>query len=164
MEDNTATQEAPELGCMSREIMLLRHAGCEISIRKIEALEGFMRQMPQMELPVRDFFSNGAYARELFIPKGSLLTGKIHNFENLNIMPYGDITVLTGDGMKRLTGYNVIVSPAGTKRVAYAHEDTVWTTVFGTECRDADEVVASFTSESFDLYLDFCKALALKGE
>ena len=69
--------EVIDVGSMSREIMLLRDAGCPVTIRKIEALEDFMRKMPPREMPVRDFFSNGAYARELFIPKGSLLTGKI---------------------------------------------------------------------------------------
>jgi hypothetical protein len=144
---------------LASSIMILKDAGSPVTIRNIESLEKHMKEMPPVEMPVKNYFSQGAYARELFIKKGTVLTGKIHKHENLNIMPYGDITVLTHDGMKRLTGYNVVVSPAGTKRVAYAHEDTVWITVIGTRDNDVDEIVRTFTAESLDEYLDFCRTL-----
>lgn len=144
---------------LATSIMLLQDAGSSVTVRNLEKLEEFMREMPPAELPVTNYFSQGAYARELFIKKGTVLTGKIHKFENLNIMPYGDITVLTADGMKRLTGYNVVTSPAGTKRVAYAHEDTVWITVLGTAGNDPDEIVREFTAESYDEYIEFCRQI-----
>ena len=36
----------------------------------------------------------------------------------------------------------------GTKRIAYAHEDTVWATVHGTHERDLDKIEAHFIAQS----------------
>jgi len=75
-----------------------------VSMRdKVNAIEAEMRRMPQLDMPVKHHFANkgtphGTYARELFIPKGTVLTGKIHKFEQINIMSKGDISVLTEDG------------------------------------------------------------------
>lgn len=81
-------------------------------------------------------FADGLYGRELFIPAGTVLTGKMHKGRHLNVLAKGDITVWTEQGMKRLQAPAVIVSEAGTKRVGYAHTDTVWITVHASEETD----------------------------
>jgi quercetin dioxygenase-like cupin family protein len=119
----------------------------------------------QVELPVTNHFSKGVYARELFIPKGTVLTGKIHKEENLNIITKGDISVLTEEGVKRVKAGAVIVSPPGTKRAGYAHEDTIWITIHGTEERDVDKIEQLFIAQTYEEYLLFCEtALKLEGE
>ncbi len=123
------------------------------------ALEGRMKELPQLELPVRHYFSQGVYARELFIPKGTLLTGQIHKFEQLNIMSKGEMSVLVDGVIKRVRAPFTVVSPPGTKRIAYAHEDTVWTTVHGTELRDLGEIESHFIAKSEADWLDFAKVL-----
>jgi hypothetical protein len=56
-------------------------------------------------------------------------------------MVYGDISVYTEqDGHKRLTGYNMMVSPPETKRVVYPHADTLWVTFHASESRDLIEL------------------------
>ena len=95
------------------------------SIEKIQALETAMREMPQEEIPVKHYFSEGVYAREIFIKKGTVLTGHIHKYSQLNILSKGEISVSTEEGIKRISAPFTIVSPAGTKRVAYAHEDCI---------------------------------------
>ncbi len=96
---------------------------------EIEALEDHLVEMPQVEIPVVHRFAEGLYAREIVIPADTLMTGKVHKHEHVSIMVSGDMTVLAEDGMKRITGYHVFVSPPGTKRVGYAHAETVWLTV-----------------------------------
>lgn len=103
---------------------------------KIMELESAMRQYDQLEIPVTHHFSEGLYAREILIPAGTILTGKVHKTEHLNIVSKGDITVWTEDGMKRVQAPFTMVSRPGTKRVGYAHEDTVWTTIHATNERD----------------------------
>ena len=91
-------------------------------------LEEEIKAMPQIDLPVRHLFSGEIYARELFIPGGTVLTGRMYLIDHIDMMVYGDMTVSGDDGTKRVTGYNVFPSIAGKKRAGYAHSDTLWIT------------------------------------
>jgi hypothetical protein len=123
--------------------------------QSVFALETLMREQPQLDLKVIHYFSNGVYARELHIPEGVLLTGEIHKYENLNILSQGEISVLTDDGMKRVKAPFTIVSPPGTKRIAYTHSYCVWTTVHGTFEKNVDRIEAHFIAKSEQEYLEF---------
>ena len=131
----------------------------------IDALEAAITaDLPLVEIPVKDYFSKGVYAREIFIPKGTVITGKIHKYTNLNIMSQGEMSVLTEDGIKRVKAPFTIVSPPGTRRVAYAHEDTIWTTIHGTEKTDVDEIEAEFvaqTPKDYQLFLETQKRIGV---
>lgn len=133
---------------------------------KVNAMEAIIRSAPQTDIPVTHHFANagtkrGLYAREILIPKGTVLTGKIHKYEQINILSKGDISVLTEEGIKRVKAPFTIVSPAGTKRIAYAHEDTVWTTIHATDDTDLERIEAEFIAQSDADYLEFCEALRL---
>ena len=112
--------------------------------------------------PVRHFFSPGVYARELFIPKGYVLTGAIHKYPQLNIMSKGVLDILTDDGWKRVEAPFTVVSPANTKRLAYAHEDTVWTTILGTDETDVDVIRKEFTCDTEEEYRAFAARETIK--
>lgn len=119
------------------------------------------------EIPVHNYFANpgtarGVYAREITIPAGTLLTGKIHKYEQINILSKGDISVLTEEGVVRVQAPCTIVSPAGTKRIAYAHTDCVWTTIHGTELTDLEAIEAQFIAQTEQEYLDFVRAIENK--
>ena len=131
---------------------------------KVMQAEREMLTLPQVEMRVVHHFSAGICARELHIPKGTLLTGAIHKFENMNMLSKGDILVLTEDGMKRVTAPATIVSPAGTKRIAYTIEDCIWTTLFATDETDVDKIVAHFTTNSETDYLAFRNQHLIEGE
>lgn len=106
---------------------------------QIQRLEGEMKRLGEpIEIVTTHYFADGLYARQIFIPKGCLLTGKVHRAEHLNIVSQGDITVWTEQGMKRVTAPFTLVSKPGTKRVGYAHEDTVWTTVHASRETDIE--------------------------
>ena len=125
----------------------------------VNSLEIEMLKMPQLDLPIKHYFSPGLYARELFIPAGTLLTGKVHKFEHLNIMSQGDMSVLTENGIKRVQAPFTIVSPAGTKRIAFAHTDTVWTTIHATEETDLDKIEDLLVANSDAEYSEFILAV-----
>lgn len=96
---------------------------------KVMRLEAALKECPQIEEDVHHHFAPGLYLRELRIPKGAILTGKIHRHAHLNFLVKGDISVLTEHGVQRLTAPATILSEAGIKRAGYAHEDTIWITV-----------------------------------
>ena len=111
----------------------------ELTIRqKLEALQNALLPFEQTELPLKHTFTTGVYAREIFLPKDTIIVGKIHRHEHLNFISKGDVTVLTKDGLKRYTGPCTMVSSAGTKRAVYTHEDTVWTTIHANPNNETD--------------------------
>lgn len=130
---------------------------------KTFVLEDAMRALGgTTELPLKHHFARGLYARELFIPKDTVLIGKIHKYEQLNVMAKGDLSVLTEEGIKRVQAPFVIVSSPGTKRVAYAHEDTVWITIHATDETDLEKIETRFIAQNEQEYLDFCEQLKIE--
>ncbi len=128
---------------------------------KVNAVEDLMKQQEQVPLETKHYFSKGVYAREIFIPKGIMLTGYIHKYTNLNIISKGKIRVLIDDQVKDIEAPATIVSPPGTKRIAIALEDTVWTTIHGTEETNIDIIEEMFIAHTDEEYLQFEKQLAL---
>jgi hypothetical protein len=134
-------------------------------IKRIERLEVDMRATGAcVELPVTHHFSKGVYARELHIPAGTTLTGKVHKYASLNILSKGELSVSTENGIERVCAPFTVVSPPGTKRVAYAHTDCVWTTIHGTDETDIEKIEAKFVTDTHESYLEFCEKLKLQGE
>ena len=128
---------------------------------KVNAIEALMAQQPQVDLKVDHYFSEGVYARALEIPAGIQLTGKIHKFEQLNILAKGKMKVLVGDFYKTVEAPFIVVSPPGTKRIAIALEDCVWITVHGTHETDLELIEKTFIAQSEQDYLDSDKQLRL---
>jgi hypothetical protein len=94
---------------------------------QVERLEGFLRQLEQVDLGTTHTLSGSVYVRCIFIPAGAALTGAVHKTDHVNIV-HGDITVSTDDGMQRISGFRILPTRAGRKRVGIAHEDTYWAT------------------------------------
>jgi hypothetical protein len=130
---------------------------------KIFAFEDELRKYPQVELPLVHRFSKGLYAREMFIPMGTIAVGKIHRYECLSIVSMGDITILTEHGAQRVQAPHTSVSPAGVKRVAYAHADTVLTTVHATDETDLERLEAELILKSYDSLPTQEEMLLLRG-
>lgn len=124
---------------------------------KVNLIEDEMRKQPQISLSLKHYHANGVYARELFIPAGILLTGKIHKFSQINILSQGTMRVLTEDGIKEVSASFTVVSPPGTKRIAFAMTDCIWTTFLPTDETDPDKIEAEFTAaseEEYQLFLE----------
>ena len=81
-------------------------------------------------------FCKGLYARELRIPAGYVVVGKMHASENFFLIVSGDVSISTRDGIRRVQGPLLAVTKPGDKRVAFAHTDTI---MFNFDTR-ADEV------------------------
>lgn len=75
-------------------------------------------------------FTPGVYAREINIPKGMVLTGKIHKHSHLNVISKGQVSVVDGTGgVKSYVAPFTFVSEPGIKRVLVTHTDITWTTI-----------------------------------
>jgi hypothetical protein len=83
--------------------------------------------------PIDEKYGCGTYAREMFIPKGTIIIGKIHRHQHLNFIMKGKVSVATEFGKKYFEAPHTFVSEVGLKRAVYAEEDTIWVTVHLTE-------------------------------
>lgn len=80
------------------------------------------------DFPVTHFKAPGMIGRQMKIPRGSIIVGKIHKHAHLNQISYGHVRVFTEFGPMEIRGPHTFTSQPGTKRVVFALEDTLWTT------------------------------------
>ena len=116
----------------------------------IREAQAEIEKYPQIEVPIKHHFSKDVYAREMTLPEGALIVGKIHKFENLNILSKGEVSVLSIDGVMRLKAPATFVGSVGAKRVIYAHSEVIWTTIHGTSETDVEKIEEQFIAKSYD--------------
>lgn len=105
-----------------------------------------MLELPQVDMQTTHALSGGVYARTVFIPAGTVVTGATHRKDHICIID-GDVqTILDGES-RRIDGRVVINGEKGVKRAVYAHSDTLWTTVCSTELTDIAEIEAELVEE-----------------
>ncbi len=80
--------------------------------------------------PLVHKFCDGMYVREIFIPAGVLLTGKIHRHEHPNFLLQGTVSMITEDGgLIMMSAPQSLISTKGCKRAIYTMTDVRWVTV-----------------------------------
>ncbi len=107
--------------------------------------------------PLKHSFSDGIYVREIFIPKGMFIVGKIHKHDHPNFLMSGEVDVVTESGKVRLKGPCSMISAAGAKRALFAITDLVWVTVHlnPTNTQDLDKLEKEVIVGSYEEYEKF---------
>ncbi|CAB4132771.1 hypothetical protein UFOVP251_2 [uncultured Caudovirales phage] len=120
--------------------------------------------------PMDETYGCGTYARQMFIPKDTLIIGKIHRHQHLNFIMQGEVKVFTEFGTKEYKAPCVFISEIGLKRSVYAVEDTIWVTVHQTKhlgeenlSKMEEEVIAP-NYEELGLIASTRELLKLTGE
>lgn len=130
---------------------------------KVNALQAWMEGEVQADIPLRHYFVLGLYAREVDIKAGTLMVSKIHKTEHLFILSKGSLSVLTENGVVKLTAPHTMITKPGTRRVAYAHDDSVVTTFHVTNKTDLAEIeadiIAAVPDNTPSLIADVCTLL-----
>lgn len=106
-------------------------------------LQDELAKYEQLNLPLKHTFAPGSYAREIFLPAGCIVVGKIHKHAHLNIVSRGRVVVVTEFGPREIDATCTPVtftSDAGSKRALYCYEDTIWTTIHLTDKTDLAEI------------------------
>ena len=60
------------------------------------------------------------------------------------------MTILSEDGEKTIKAPHYGITPAGTKRIIYAHEDCVFVTVHVTDKKDTKEIEKDIIAKKFE--------------
>jgi len=110
--------------------------------------------MPQLELLTEHFFVKGMYARQITIPAGTTLIGKVHKSEHFFMLLKGDMTLWTEEGMRRVQAPYVACAKPGIKRVGLAHADSVCINVHMTELTDLAAIEEELVEKENPLMID----------
>ena len=78
------------------------------------------------KVPIKHYFMDGVYVREMTMFKGWVVIGAIHKHLHMCFLLEGHLTVAHEDGVVDYIAPCFIVSKPGIKRVLYAHEDSIW--------------------------------------
>jgi hypothetical protein len=112
---------------------------------QIDALERSMAGKKETDEHLRHFKAYGLYGRELFIPQGTCYVGKIHRYSHFRFVLAGHLMVVTEDGRHEYKAPHFMITPAGTRRVGYAFEDTFVFTAHACESADVGEIEREIT-------------------
>lgn len=80
-------------------------------------------------LPLTHTFCEGVYIREILLKQGVVAIGKIHKHDHAFFLLKGKLMLCTENGVEEMVAPCYGKSPAGTKRVVVAMEDSVFVNV-----------------------------------
>lgn len=122
----------------------------EAILRLQDAIISEGRDVGPASCPVKHHFATGSYGREMTLPAGLVVVGKIHKHAHINVISKGRVQVFTEqEGVLELAAPCTFVSSPGTKRVVYVLEETVWTTVHVTDKTDLAEIEREVIATDF---------------
>ncbi len=110
-------------------------------------------ELREQECPVTHRFSDGIYLREILMPAGTRIIGKIHATEHFNVVLTGKCTVITAEGITEITAPYTFTSKAGVQKVVVVHEDCQWQTLHVTNKTDLEEIEKDVIVEDYDQLL-----------
>lgn len=116
----------------------------------IVQLQDEWRELEQVDCPLKHHFAPGVYAREILLPAGSMVIGKIHKHAHLNIISRGRGFVATEFGREYFNAPHTFVSEPGTKRAVHAITDVIWTTIHPTDETDLVKIEQYVISPTYD--------------
>lgn len=112
---------------------------CELAMHKVGA----------QEFPLKHYFTPGLYLREMFIPKGGWLTSRVHKTTHSYIVSMGVINIITPQELVRVIAPYTGESKRGVRRMGFALEDVIWTTIHPNpdNCKDIPTLEARLFKE-----------------
>ena len=104
-------------------------------------------------------FADGIYVREMTIEKDEIIIGAIHKHLHVWFLLSGSISVVTEDGTEEYTAPNYVISTPGTKRIIYAHEESIFVNVHKnpTNTQDIKELEKQIVALNYNEYEEYIK-------
>ena len=86
--------------------------------------------------------------------KGSAVIGKIHKNPHVWFLLSGSLSIATETSSEDYEAPCYVEAPAGSKRVIFAHEDSVWVNVYPnpTNTRDLKKLEETIIVENYDKF------------
>ena len=81
------------------------------------------------------------YGRRIVVPTGVVFTTKVHKSDHIAVCLRGHITIVDEHGVKKdVMAPDVFITPKGTQRVIYVHDEVEWLTVHHCEEQEIDRI------------------------
>jgi hypothetical protein len=123
----------------------------EIAEKEMLSMEGVLKGKEIEKLcPLVHSHGDGCYIRQIFMPKGTLITSKIHKVTHPYFVMTGRASVATENGVETIQAPYQGMTRAGTKRALYIHEDMIWITVHVTDETDTDKIEEEIIAKDFN--------------
>jgi hypothetical protein len=162
--DKTTHEDISNIPTMIRKLAGLKPAKFDkavVPIRKY--LEQFDEGGKLSKLMLTDnvthHLADGVYVRELELPVGSVVLSRVHKRALVNIISKGYVIVVDSNGTNQYTAGSTFVSKAGTQRLVYALEDTIWNTAHVTDKTQPDELVEDLTFDNYEEFISYSNTL-----
>ena len=106
------------------------------------------------KIPIKHFFMEGVYVREMKMFKGMAVVGAIHKHLHMCFLLSGYLTVTDENGTKDYIAPCYIISGPGIKRVLYAHEDSIWYNIHQnpTDTEDIKKIEENLVAINYEEY------------
>jgi hypothetical protein len=136
-------------------------------INQVYKFEEILSQSPSARFgddvgELKHIFGDGLYIRAIRMKKGDAITTKIHKTNHPYFVLKGDISVITEDGVVRIIAPYYGMTKAGTKRILYINEETVWVTVHATKETDLEKIEEELIAKSYNELPEQLKEVPIK--
>ena len=143
---------------MNQEIATFDNA-LPVPRSKIDAFEDAVNALPKDRqrgpeaFPLKHYVTdNGLYAREIILPAGTVVVGKVKKEEYISVIADGVVTEVTEAGLQRIKAPYTMVCKPCTKRIVWTHETAVWVTIHSVPPGedDLDKLYDFVTASSYE--------------
>jgi len=125
-------------------------------------VESAISQLPGVKFgddagPLKHTFADGLYIRQYTGIKDTIAISKLHKTNHPYFVMTGDASVMTEHGTVRIKAPYWGITKAGTKRILYFHEETIFITVHATEETDLEKIEELVIAKSYDELPEYVK-------
>ena len=107
--------------------------------------------------PIKHSFADGVYIRQMDMVKNSIVVGAIHKHLHVWFLLTGHISVATEENTEDYIAPCYVVATPGTKRVIYAHEESIFVNVHKnpTNTQDIQQLEKDIVAKDFKEYEEY---------
>lgn len=116
-------------------------------LEKVRLLEADVAKHQQASFHTLHMIHGGMYSRTVMVPADHIIVGTLIKVPT-QVIVAGTASLLMGNEIKHITGYNVLPGQAGRKGVFVAITDIFITMIFKTDAKTVKEAEEEFTEEA----------------
>ena len=107
--------------------------------------------------PIKHSFADGVYIRQMDMVKNSIVVGAIHKHLHVWFLLTGHISVATEENTEDYIAPCYVVATPGTKRVIYAHKESIFVNVHKnpTNTQDIQQLEKDIVAKDFKEYEEY---------
>jgi len=118
--------------------------------QEIQDAENVLLSMPQIEPPIKHYFGDGVYGREMFLAAGHAFTGAVHLTNHINVLAQGTMLIKTSTSdAEKIEAPHVFECTPNTKKMGFAVTDCVFINFIGTDLKDVDEIERTVVADDY---------------